>query len=164
MLSKKMEKALNAQIKHELYSSHLYLSMAAACSEVNLPGFASWMQLQSSEERGHGMKLYHYIISQNGRVELEAIEKPPAISTEPLKLFTAVLEHERKVTALIRGLYELALAEKDYPTQFMLQWFITEQVEEEGTVLDLIEKIKLVGTSGPVLLMLDRELGARQPG
>lgn len=162
MLTKKVEKALNDQIKHELYSSYLYLSMATYCAEINLPGFEQWMRVQSDEERGHGMKFYHYIHGQNGRVQLQPIDQPPATFNSPLDLFNAVLAHEKKVTGLITRLYELALAEKDYPTQIMLQWFINEQVEEEGNVSAIIEKIKMIGSQGPALIMLDRELGMRK--
>lgn len=161
MLSKSMQKALNEQINHEVYSSYLYLSMSAHFQAANLPGFAQWMTVQSKEEYGHATKIYGYIHDRNGRVTLEAIAKPPATFKKPLDIMKQVLEHEQGVTALINKLYELALKEKDYPTQVMLQWFVNEQVEEEKTASDLIEQLKLIGDATAGLMMLDRQLATR---
>lgn len=161
MLSKSMLKALNEQINHELYSSYLYLSMSAHFQEANLPGFAHWMALQSKEEYEHAMKIFRYITERNGRVILDAIDKPPTEFKKPLEVMKQVLEHEKKVSGLINRLYEMAVKEKDYPTQVMLQWFITEQVEEEKTAGDIIEQLKMVGDMPAGLIMLDRQLGAR---
>jgi ferritin len=161
MLSKPMLKALNEQINRELYSSYLYLSMSAHFQSVNLPGFAHWMALQSKEEYEHAMKIFHYIGERNGRVALEAIEKPPTEFKKPLDVMKQVLEHERNVSGLINRLYDMAMNEKDYPTQVMLQWFITEQVEEEKTAGDIIEQLKMVGDMPAGLIMLDRQLGSR---
>lgn len=161
MLSKAMLKALNEQVTHEFYAAHLYLSMSAHFESENLPGFARWMELQSKEEHGHAMKIYKYIHDRDDRVTLEAIDKPPASFKKPIDVMKMALEHEKKVTGLINRLYELALKEKDYPTQVMLQWFITEQVEEEKTALDIIELLKQVGDAPAGLIMLDRQLGAR---
>ena len=161
MFTKKVQDAINQQINAELFSSYLYLSMGAHFETVNLPGFANWMKLQSQEEYEHGMKFFHYINGRSGKVVLEAIAKPPADFKTPLDVMKKVLEHEKKVTALIEGLYELALKEKDYPTQVMLQWFITEQGEEEKTAADIIEQLKMVGDAPAGLIMLDRALAAR---
>lgn len=161
MLSKSMLKALNEQINHELFSSYLYLSMSAHFQEANLPGFAHWMALQSKEEYEHAMKIFRYITERNGRVILDAIDKPPTEFKKPLEVMKQVLEHEKKVSGLINRLYEMAVKEKDYPTQVMLQWFITEQVEEEKTAGDIIEQLKMVGDMPAGLIMLDRQLGAR---
>jgi ferritin len=161
MLSKSMLKALNAQINHELFSSYLYLSMSAHFQSVNLPGFAHWMALQSKEEYEHAMKIFNYITERNGRVVLEAIDKPPTEFQKPLDVMKQVLEHEKKVSGLINRLYDLAVNEKDYPTQVMLQWFITEQVEEEKTAGDIIEQLKMVGDMPAGLIMLDRQLASR---
>ncbi len=161
MLSKSMLKALNAQINHELFSSYLYLSMSAHFQSVNLPGFAHWMALQSKEEYEHAMKIFNYMTERNGRVVLEAIDKPPTEFKKPLDVMKQVLEHEKKVTGLINRLYDLAVSEKDYPTQVMLQWFITEQVEEEKTAGDIIEQLKMVGDMPAGLMMLDRQLASR---
>lgn len=161
MLSKSMLKALNEQINHELYSSYLYLSMSAHFQEANLPGFAHWMALQSKEEYEHAMKIFRYITERNGRVVLDAIDRPPTEFKKPLEVLKQVLEHEKKVSGLINRLYEMAVKEKDYPTQVMLQWFITEQVEEEKTAGDIIEQLKMVGDMPAGLIMLDRQLGSR---
>jgi ferritin len=156
-----MLKALNAQINHELYSSYLYLSMSAHFQSVNLPGFAHWMALQSKEEYEHAMKIFNYITEHNGRVVLDAIDKPPTEFQKPLNVMKQVLEHEKKVSGLINRLYDLAVSEKDYPTQVMLQWFITEQVEEEKSASDIIEQLKMVGDVPAGLILLDRQLGSR---
>ena len=161
MFTEKLQKALNDQIKHELYSSYLYLSMAAHFEAANLPGFAHWMHAQSGEEREHGMKFFEFIYDRGGRVKLQAIDQPPTEFGSPLQVFEQVLSHEQKVTSLIHDLYALALQEKDYPTQVMLHWFINEQVEEEKNAATIIELLKLAGESGASLLMADRQLGAR---
>lgn len=161
MLSNTMQKALNQQINDELYSSYLYLSMSAHFQAVNLPGFAHWMMAQSKEEYDHAMKIYGYIHARNGRATLDAIEKPPAEFKKPIDVMKQVLEHEKKVTGLINKLYEMAMKEKDYPTQVMLQWFINEQVEEEKTAGDIIEQLKMAGDATAGLIMLDRQLGSR---
>jgi ferritin len=162
MISKAIQNAINEQIKNEMYSSYLYLAMATYCAEENLPGFAQWLHMQSKEENEHAMKFYGYIHSQGGHVELSVIDKPPVKFKSPLDIFTHVLDHEKKVTAMIHKLYELALKEKDYPTQIMLHWFIKEQVEEEESATQIIEKIRMIGDQGPALIMLDRELGSRK--
>jgi len=162
MIGKAIQNAINEQIKNELYSSYLYLAMAGHCTEANLPGCAHWLRAQSAEENTHGMKLYEYIHSQGGHVELQAIEKPPVKYRSLTDIFTHVLEHEKKVTAMITKLYELALKEKDYPTQILLHWFIKEQVEEEQNATEILAKLEFIGEQGPAVIMLDRELGARK--
>ncbi|MBM4160432.1 MAG: ferritin [Ignavibacteria bacterium] len=162
MFSKKMQDAMNQQIKHEFYSSYLYLGMSAHFESVNLPGFAHWMKAQSDEEAEHGMKFFDFINERNGRVVLEAIDKPPTEFKSPLEVMKKVLEHEKKVTAMINALYELAVKEKDYPSQVMLQWFITEQVEEEKSASDIIELLKNLGDTPAGLIMVDEKLGGRK--
>ncbi len=161
MLSKTMQDAINAQIHHELFSSYLYLSMSAYCESVGLGGAAKWLHAQSLEENGHAMKLYSYVHSQNGRVILQGIETPKAEFGKLLDVFTEVLAHEQKVSASITNLYEISVKEKDYPTQFMLQWFVTEQVEEEKNATDIIEELKMVGDAPVPVMMIDRHLGMR---
>ncbi len=161
MLSKTIQNALNEQIKNELFSSYLYLSMSAYCAESNLPGFASWMRVQSGEENTHAMKFFSYILERNGHIELQPLDKPQSKFASPMELFKQVLDHEKKVTGMINSLYELAVKEKDYPTQIMLEWFITEQLEEEKTAGEIIQLLTMVGSNGPALLMLDRQLAAR---
>jgi ferritin len=161
VLSKKLQDAINAQIRDELYSAYLYLSMAAYSEEANLPGFAHWMRLQNQEEVSHAMKLFDYVNERGGRVVLHAIDQPPTDFESPLSTFEMTLEHEQKVTGLIHNLYELALDEKDYPTQVMLQWFIEEQVEEEDSASQILEMLKMIGKQGHALVMFDRALGQR---
>src|SRR5512137_890008 len=161
MISKTVEAAINEQIRHEFYSAYLYLSMSAWAEANNLGGAAHWLRAQFGEEQGHAMKFYKYVFEQDGRVTLGALAQPPAEWTSLLDLFQQVLEHEKKVTALLAKLYETTVAEKDYATQFLLQWFISEQVEEESNSTKIIEAIKMVGNSGTSLYMVDRQLAAR---
>ncbi len=161
MLSKTVHKVLNDQITHEFYASYLYLSMAAYFETQNLPGFARWMEAQSEEERKHAMKFYNYINDRNDSVELQAIAQPPSEFQSPLDVFEQVFKHEQKVTALIHKIYETALKENDYATHAMLHWFINEQVEEEKSARQIIERLKMTGGESSALLMLDHELGAR---
>jgi ferritin len=159
MLSKKLQDAINEQIKNEFYSAYLYLSMAAYFEAQNLRGFAQWMRTKFAEEQGHAMKFFEYVNDRGGRVELREISQPKSEWKGNLDVFEGVLKHEQHVTSLIHKLYELALAEKDYPTQAMLQWFITEQVEEEKTAIEVIEQLKLIDARGTAVLMLDHRLG-----
>lgn len=161
MLSTNLQAAFNDQINKELYSAYLYLGMSAWCEDANLPGAAHWLQAQAQEEQSHAMKFYGYVHDRGGKVTLEAIAKPEQEYASLLDLFEQVLEHERKVTALINGLYKTALAESDYPAQVILQWFINEQVEEEKNATMIVETLKMVGTQGASLFMVDRQLGAR---
>lgn len=162
MFSKTLQDAINAQINHELYSAYLYLSMAAHFESKNLPGFARWMYIQNQEETKHAMKFYKYIYDRAGAVTLKAIAQPPTKFKAPLEVIEEVLEHEQKVTGLINKLYELALKEKDYPTQSMLQWFINEQVEEEKSAAEIIAMLKMIGDSPVSLMMADKQVGARK--
>ncbi|MGC8786880.1 MAG: ferritin [Anaerolineae bacterium] len=161
MLSKKLQDALNEQIKNELYSGYLYLAMSAYFEANNLPGFARWMRVQAGEEQAHALRFFDFIVERGGRVVLQAIDQPPVEFSSPLAVFEATLEHEKKVTGLINRLYELAVAEKDYPAQVMLQWFINEQTEEEKNAAQIVETLKMIGEKGQALIMLDRELGQR---
>jgi ferritin len=162
MIGKTMQDALNEQINKELFSSYLYLSMAAYFEDKNLPGFANWMRIQADEEREHAMKFYDFILERGGRVLLAAIDAPPAEWKSNLEAFEAAAAHEAKVTASINALYELAMKEKDYPAQVMLQWFITEQVEEEKNAADVIAQLKMVEAHDTAVLMLDHRLGKRK--
>ena len=153
--------ALNDQLKHELYSSYLYLAMSAYCDSQNLPGFAHWMRLQANEEREHAMKFYDFILDRDARVALQPLAQPPQDFGSPLGVFEQVLAHEQEVTSLIEQLYRKASAEQDHATQVFLEWFITEQVEEEKTSTALAERLRLVGDSATGLLILDRQFGER---
>lgn len=161
MLSKKLHEAMNAQIKHELYSAYLYLSMSAYAESVNLPGFAHWMRAQANEEMEHAMKFYEFIHDRGGKIVLQAIDQPPSEFAGPTALFEATLEHEQKVTGLIHKLYDMAVEDKDYASQAFLQWFVTEQVEEEKNATQILDMLKMAGEKGTALFMIDRQLGAR---
>ena len=161
MLGKAVEDAMNEQIKNEFFSAYQYLSMAAYCESVNLPGFARWMRAQSQEETEHAMKFYDFILDRNGRVILQGIEEPVVEFGSPLDVFERALEHEKKVTAMINDLYGLALRENDYASQTFLQWFVTEQVEEEKNAGDVVETLRMIGDGREALFLLDRELGQR---
>ncbi len=161
MINKSLQDAMNDQINKELYSSYLYLSMAAFLEEKNLPGFAHWMRIQEAEEREHAMKFYDYMVERGGRVTLKAIDAPKTEWKSTLELAEEVAAHEAMVTASIYSLYELALKEKDYPTQIMLQWFISEQVEEEKNAAEIVSNLKLIEDRGTAILMLDHRLAKR---
>lgn len=161
VLKKKMQKALNRQMNRELYSAYLYLSMSSYFESVSLKGFAKWMRAQAQEELMHAMKFYNYVIERGGRSIMEAIEAPPSEWKSPLGAFEHVYEHEQKVTGLINELVDLAVSEQDHATNSFLQWFVTEQVEEEASADEVVQKLKLAGGEGPGLFMLDSELGQR---
>jgi ferritin len=161
MLGKAIQDAINEQIKNELYSAYQYLSMAAYCESENLPGFAHWMRTQAQEETEHAIKFYDFILDRNGRVVLQAIEGPVVEFGSPLEVFERALEHEQRVTAMINDLYGLAARENDYASQTFLQWFVTEQVEEEKNAGDVVETLKMIGDKSEALFLLDRELGRR---
>lgn len=161
MFTKKMQDALNKQIQAEMASAYLYLSMAAYCEENNLKGFAHWLRLQYNEENGHALKIFDYVLERGGKVALQAIEAPQLEFGSPADIFAKVLQHEQYVTTLIEHLYETAIAEKDYASQIFLQWFITEQVEEEAAASEILEKLKLLPEKSGALLYIDKELGKR---
>lgn len=164
MLSSKMESALNEQINRELYSSYLYLAMSAYCETQNLPGTANWLRLQSREEYEHAMRIYEYILDRGGKIALKSIAQPPADFGSPVKIFEQTLEHEKFISDKINALYAMAQQENDYPTQVMLQWFITEQVEEEKSTGEILGQLKMIGDNPAALIVLDRQLAARQSG
>jgi ferritin len=156
-----MKKALNRQINMEMHSSYLYLAMAADFFSKNLPGFGQWMLVQSGEETNHGMKIYRHLVDRGETVELEAIEAPPKAWASPLEAFQAALAHERKVTASIHALVDLARERKDHAAEVFLEWFVSEQVEEEANADAIVKKLELYKSYPATLLMLDEELGRR---
>jgi ferritin len=165
MISDRMQKALNGQLNAEIYSSYLYLSMNAYFKSANLDGFANWMNAQAQEEMMHAMKFYDFIHQRGGRVLLAAIDTPPTDWDSPLSVFEDTLQHEQKVTGFINELVEIAMEERDHATQIFLQWFVTEQVEEEESVGNVLEQLKLLGDARQGLFLMDRELALRQsPG
>jgi ferritin len=161
MIDKKMAQALNEQINRELYSAYLYMSMSAYSNKTGLKGFANWFMVQYHEEMFHAMKLYEYIQRQGEDIKLEVIKAPPAEFASPLDMFTQTLTHEQYITSSINGLMELAIKKKDHATQIFLEWYVTEQVEEEENDNDIIAQLKLIGDNAHALLMLDRELAVR---
>ncbi|MHC4989014.1 MAG: ferritin [Planctomycetota bacterium] len=161
MINKKVTDALNGQINAETYSAYLYWSMSAALEEMNLPGFASWMRVQAQEEMSHAMKLYGHIIERGGKVVLTAIDAPPTQWDSVNAVFENGLAHEQKVTRLINELMDLAMAEKDHAASMFLQWFVTEQVEEEAAAMDILGKLEIAGGTAGGLYILDKEMGAR---
>ncbi len=161
MISKKMEKALNSHVNAELYSSYLYLSMESYFNSLDLKGFASWMRCQVQEELFHAMKIFGQINERGGRATLNAIDGPPVEWKSPQDAFNAILKHEQMVTGLINSLVNLALKENDHATNIFLQWFVTEQVEEEDNVNDVVRKLKLMGDAPGGLFIVDKELSAR---
>lgn len=161
MLKKKMLKALNDQINAEMFSSYLYLSMEAYFQSISLKGFAAWMRVQAQEEMMHAMKFYDYVNERGGKVTLEAIAKPETNWTSPLAVFEAVLKHEEHVTSLINDLVDLAISEKDHASNNFLQWFVSEQVEEEASAGEVVERLKLIKDNTSGLFMMDAELGKR---
>jgi len=162
VLSQTLQDALNSHINKELYSSYYYLAMSAYCDTINLSGFAHWLRRQSYEEYGHGMKIFGYVSDRGGRVTLKAIDQPPVDFQSAVDVFEKVLEHEKVVTAGINELYAKAVEEKDYATQAFLQWFISEQVEEEKTASEIVEQVKMVGGHPNGLMMMDRHLASRE--
>lgn len=161
MLSEKMNAALNEQVNREMYSAYLYMAMSSHASTLGLKGFATWFMSQYHEEMFHAMKLYEYIHAQGGDVRLKAIAEPPATFQSAVEMFEKTLEHERFVTRSINELMDMALGEKDHATQIFLQWYVSEQVEEEETDNDILSQLRLVKDSPHGLIMIDRELGAR---
>ena len=161
MLSKKLQDALNRQINEEYYSSYIYLAMAAYLEDVNLDGCAHWMRMQAQEEHQHAMKIFDYLIDRGGRVLLTEVKAPPHVWESPLAAFEASLEHEQYMTANINSLADLCIAEKDHATNNLMQWYVSEQVEEEAQVEDIVKKLKMMGADGPGLFLMDRELKAR---
>jgi len=162
MPGEKMLEALNKQVNNEMYSAYLYMSMSAYSAFIGLKGFANWFMVQYQEEMVHAMKIYNYVNDQGGQVKLRAVAQPPTEFTSPLDMFEKTLEHEKFITKCIDDLVDLAIEEKDYATNIFLQWFVTEQVEEEANDNEVISRLKLVGENSSALLMIDRELAARQ--
>lgn len=161
MVSKKMIESINQQINREIYSAYLYLSMGAYAASLGLSGFANWFSVQVKEELTHAEKFYNYVIQQAGRVKLKAVEGPPQDFKSAVDLFEQTLEHEIKVTKLIHDLVDLARKESDHATETFLQWFVTEQVEEESNATEILQKLNIVGKDGNGLLTIDSQLATR---
>jgi len=161
MISEKMQKALNDQINAELYSAYIYLSMSSYFTSVNLEGFATWMTVQTQEELSHAMKLFNYVNERGGRALMAPIEGPDTEWDSPLAAFETAYKHEQYVTGRINDLVKIAREENDTATEIMLQWFVSEQVEEEASADGIVQNLRLVQGAPGGIFMLDRELGAR---
>jgi ferritin len=153
--------AINRQIQKEMYSSNLYLSMSAYYASKNLSGFAKWMELQAAEEMTHAMKFFHFLLQRGGKPEISAISAPQIDWNSPLNAFEDAYHHETLVTGWIYELVAIARAENDFATDNFLQWFVTEQVEEEANAIEIVEKLKLINGNPQGLFMMDAELGKR---
>ncbi len=161
VINKKVEDILNAQINKEFYSAYLYLAMSAYFDEIGLKGFSNWTKVQAKEEVDHGMILFDYIIERDGNVDLRQIEAPEKNFENPSQIFDLILEHEKHVTDSIKCVAELSEDECDMATRHFINWYISEQVEEEATVSDVIKMLNMFGTENPILYHLDKELGKR---
>lgn len=161
MLTKRVQGAMNDQLQKELQSAYVYLGMSAYCEDQSLPGFASWLRRQFDEEQQHAFKFYNFIIDRGARVELKQLDAPPTSYASPLAVFETALEHERAVTKAINELYDLVAKEKDFASQAWLDWFATEQVEEEKTVGQIVDDLQRVGASDSGLFFLDKDLAGR---
>lgn len=161
MISPKIQDAINAQINAELWSGYLYLSMAMHFEAEGFAGIANWFKVQYQEEQAHATIFMNYLHSRGGRVVLKAIAEVPTNWASPLQAFADTLAHEEKVTALINNLYALAESEHDYATRGKLDWFVSEQVEEEETAKQLVDRLKMIEDNRLAVYMLDQELGAR---
>jgi ferritin len=161
MINDKMEEAINKQINWELYSSYLYLSMAAYFDSVNLKGFSGWMRIQAMEELTHVKRFYDFLTARGGRAVMTEIKAPPTEWDSPLAVFEDTLKHEQSVTGLINGLVDLSLDLKDHATNSFLKWFVDEQVEEEESVEEALQSLKLNENNPGGLFMIDKELAQR---
>ena len=161
MINSKIATALNDQLNLEYYSAYSYLAMSAYFLTQNLNGFAHWMRVQAQEELGHGMKIYDFLDDREAEIRFQALAAPKQNWDNPLDVFEDSLAHEQKVSQSIYNIADLALSERDHATHTFLQWFIAEQVEEEAAVKELIDTLKLVGTEGNGLFLLDRDLAQR---
>ena len=161
MLTKKVEAAMNDQLQKELQSAYVYLGMSAYCEDQSLPGFATWLRRQFEEEQQHAFRFYNFIIDRGSRVQLKQLDAPPTDYDGPLEVFETALDHERSVTRSINELYDLVAKEKDFASQAWLDWFATEQVEEEKTVGQIVDDLRRVGATGDGLFFLDKDLASR---
>ena len=161
-MKENITKIVNEQIQEEMFSSYLYLSMAAYLENQNLKGFANWMRVQAKEEYDHALGFFNYLLTRGAKVELLALAKPEHNFSDTMDILTKTLAHENHITAKIHAIYELALQEKDFALHSFLKWYVDEQVEEEANAQELIDKVKILGGNGEALYLLDRELLARQ--
>ncbi len=162
MIGRKMREALDAQINEELYSAYLYLAMSAYCEAHAYKGFGAWLRVQHQEEQRHAHKLIDHVVARGGVPTLKPVKAPPAEFGDVQQVFEAVLAHERHVTERVHALHELAVAEKDVAAQVFMQWYVTEQVEEEAGATEIVDRLKMVGDRPGAALYLDKEYGKRE--
>ncbi|MGA7992827.1 MAG: ferritin [Thermoanaerobaculia bacterium] len=161
MISPTMQDALNAQISSEQYSAQLYLAMSAHCAGKSFKGFAHWLRIQAFEETAHAAKLIQFLLDRAGRLQLRPIPAPPAEFGTVIEVFEKTLEHEKAVTAKISALFDLARREGDYASEITLQWYVTEQVEEEANISEIVDQLHAVGVAGGAIWYLDSKMGKR---
>ena len=164
MLNPRIQDALNAQVNLEQYSAQLYLAMSAHCEAKSFRGFAHWLRIQAQEETAHALKLVAFVLDRGGRLQLQAVAAPPAEFGTVTQVFEAILEHERKITGSINALFERSRSEKDYASEIALQWYVTEQIEEEANVGQIVDHLKAVGDQGGGIWYLDSKMGKRALG
>ena len=161
MIHEKIENALNAQINLEQYSAQLYLAMSAHCERKSFRGFAHWLRVQSQEETAHAMKLVAFVLDRGGQLELRPVQAPPREFGSVKQVFEQILEHEKNISTSINSLFELSRQDKDYASEVALQWYVTEQVEEEATVSQIVDQLHAVGEKGGGIWYLDSKMGKR---
>jgi ferritin len=162
MIGATMQDALNAQINAEQYSAQLYLAMSAHCAAMSFKGFALWLRVQAGEETAHALKLVTFLLDRGGKLRLQPIAAPPTDFGGAIQVFEAVLEHEKAITQKIHKLFDAARSEKDYASEIALQWYVTEQVEEEARVSEIVDQLHAVGDKGGAIWYLDGRMGKRQ--
>lgn len=161
MINKKIQDALNTQITLEQYSAQLYLAMSAHCEGRSFRGFAHWLRVQAQEETKHALKLVTFVLDRGGKLELGDVNAPPSDFGTVTHVFEKILKHEKSITVKIGALFELSRAEKDYASEITLQWYVTEQVEEEANVGRILDQLKAVGEQGGGIWYLDSKMGKR---
>jgi ferritin len=164
MIGKKIQDAINVQINLEQYSAQLYLAMSAHCEGRSFRGFAHWLRVQAAEETKHAVKLVQFVLDRGGKLELTAIAAPPLDFGTVTQTFEKILEHEKSITGKINGLFELSRSERDYASEIALQWYVSEQIEEEANVGQILDQLKAVGEQGGGIWYLDSKMGKRQAG
>ncbi|HMA95318.1 MAG TPA: ferritin [Polyangiaceae bacterium] len=161
MMHQKVLDALNHQINLEQYSAQLYLAMSAHCETKSFRGFAHWLREQAKEETAHAMKLVTFVLDRGGKLELKAIQPPPTDFGTITQVFEKILDHEKSITASINALFELSRQERDYASEITLQWYVTEQVEEEANIGQIVDHLRAVGEQGGGIWYLDSKMGKR---
>jgi len=162
MISKKIQDALNAQINLEQFSAQLYLAMSGHCERRSFRGFAHWLRIQAQEETKHALKLVDFVLDRGGHLELAAVPAPGAEFGGVTQVFEKILEHEKGISGKIAALFELSRAERDYASEVALQWYVTEQVEEEANAGQLVDQLKAIGEQGGGIWYLDSKMGKRE--